>query len=150
MKNSTRIKLIKALIKTYYEMTLASHEGHEFDGAAIGCIQDEISKLMTQDEFATWVDCNEFHGFCWSKIDQVRENEMNELTHSIHRTTAIYVASKEGLRDITEIKEEFHDDTCSFYVYGTMYNLDPETYENGSSPMVVRVTNGKIDLVDGQ
>lgn len=75
---------------------------------------------------------------------------MNELTYSIHRTTAIAVASKEGLRDITEIKEEFHDETCSFYVYGTMHNLDPETYENGRAPMVVRVTDGKIDLVDGQ
>ena len=75
---------------------------------------------------------------------------MHKLTYTFARMTAITVASKEGLRDITEIKEEFHDDTCSFYVYGTMYDLDPDTYENGRSPMVVRVTDGKIDLVDGQ
>ena len=74
---------------------------------------------------------------------------MHKLTYTFARMTAITVASKEGLRDITEIKEEFHDDTCSFYVYGTMYNLDPDTYENGRAPMVVRVTHGKIDLVDG-
>ena len=75
---------------------------------------------------------------------------MHKLTYTFARMTAITVASKEGLRDITEIKEEFHDETCSFYVYGTMYDLDPDTYENGRSPMVVRVTDGKIDLVDGQ
>ena len=75
---------------------------------------------------------------------------MHKLTYTFARMTAITVASKEGLRDITEIKEEFHDDTCSFYVYGTMYDLDPDTYENGRAPMVVRVTDGKIDLVDGQ
>jgi len=75
---------------------------------------------------------------------------MHKLTYTFARMTAITVASKEGLRDITEIKEEYHDDTCSFYVYGTMYDLDPDTYENGRAPMVVRVTDGKIDLVDGQ
>ena len=75
---------------------------------------------------------------------------MHKLTYTFARMTAITVASKEGLHDITEIKEEFHDDTCSFYVYGTMYDLDPDTYENGRAPMVVRVTGGKIDLVDGQ
>lgn len=75
---------------------------------------------------------------------------MHKLTHTFARMTAIEVASKEGLRDIAEIKEEFHDDTCSFYVYGTMYDLDPDTYENGRALRVVRVTDGKIDLVDGQ
>jgi len=61
--------------------------------------------------------------------------------------TALSVASKEGLRHITSI--DFDQQTESFLVYGTMFDLDPDTYENGRAPMVVRVTHGKIDLVDG-
>ncbi|MGB0925272.1 MAG: hypothetical protein ACPGTS_01025 [Minisyncoccia bacterium] len=65
----------------------------------------------------------------------------------IARMTALSVASKEGLRQITKI--DFDQETKSFFVYGTMFDLDPDTYENGRAPMFVRVTNGKIDLVDG-
>jgi hypothetical protein len=74
---------------------------------------------------------------------------MDKLTYTFARMTALSLASKEGLRDITKIDTEFHDETCSFYVYGTMYDLDPETYDNGRAPMFVRVTNNKIDIVDG-
>lgn len=147
MKNSTRIKLIKALIKTYYEMELASHEGHKMNPETYACIQDEISKLMTQDEFDTWVDCNEFHGFCWSKIDQVKEDDA--FTHNLERMKALEASARINLGDITEVKETWDAGTCSFLVYGTMFDLDPDTYENGRAPMVVRVTNGAIDLVDG-
>ena len=75
---------------------------------------------------------------------------MHKLTHTFAKLTAIEEAMKEGLRDITQIIEEWHDGVCSFYLYGTMYDLDPDTYINGRALMVVRVTNGKIDLVDGQ
>ena len=75
---------------------------------------------------------------------------MDKLTFTLARTTALTVASEEGLRDITDIIEEFHDGTCSFYVYGTMYDLDPDTYEIGRALRVIRVVDGKIDLVDGQ
>jgi len=72
---------------------------------------------------------------------------MHKFDYMISRMTALSVASKEGLREITKI--DFDQETESFFVYGTMFDLDPETYENGRAPMFVRVTNGKIDLVDG-
>lgn len=72
---------------------------------------------------------------------------MHKFDYMIARMTALAVASKEGLRDITKI--DFDQETKSFFVYGTMFDLDPDTYENGRAPMFVRVTNGKIDLVDG-
>jgi hypothetical protein len=75
---------------------------------------------------------------------------MHTLTHTFERLTAIEAAMKEGLRDITSIKEDWQEGVCAFLLYGTMYDLDPDTYENGRSPMVVRVIRGKIDLVDGQ
>ena len=75
---------------------------------------------------------------------------MHKFDYMIARMTALSVASKEGLRDITQIIEDWHEGVCSFYLYGTMHFLDPDTYVNGRSPMVVRVTHGKIDLVDGQ
>lgn len=74
---------------------------------------------------------------------------MHTLTHIFARFTALEVAAKEGLRDVTQVVEDWQGGDCDFYVYGTMYDLDPNTYENGRSPMVVRVVNGKIDLVDG-
>ena len=72
---------------------------------------------------------------------------MHKFDYMIARMTALAVASKEGLRDITKI--DFDQETKSFFVYGTMFDLDPDTYENGRAPMFMRVTNGKIDLVDG-
>lgn len=75
---------------------------------------------------------------------------MNKLEYTLARAKAITAASKGGLRDITEVKEEFYDDTCSFYLYGTMYDLDSDIYENGRALRVMRVVDGKIDLVDGQ
>jgi hypothetical protein len=72
---------------------------------------------------------------------------MHKFDYMIARMTALSVASKEGLRDITKI--DFDQQTESFFVYGTMIDLDPDTYENGRAPMFVRVTHGKIDLVDG-
>lgn len=75
---------------------------------------------------------------------------MHTLTHTYEKQTALKVAMKEGLRDITKIIEDWHDGVCAFYLYGTMHFLDPDTYINGQSPMVVRVVHGKIDLVDGQ
>ena len=75
---------------------------------------------------------------------------MHTLTHTHAKQTALNVALKEGLRDITKIIEDWHDGVCAFYLYGTMHFLDPDTYINGQSPMVVRVVHGNIDLVDGQ
>lgn len=75
---------------------------------------------------------------------------MHTLTHTYAKQTALNVALKEGLRDVTKIIEDWTEGFCSFYIYGTMHFLDPDTYINGQSPMVVRVTHGNIDLVDGQ
>ena len=63
-----RIELIKTFIRTYYQMELASGNGFKFEGRTYGALQDEMSKLMTQEEFDEWVDCNEFYGTCWSKV----------------------------------------------------------------------------------
>jgi len=80
---------------------------------------------------------------------QKAKYKMHKLTHMFERLTAIEEATKEGLRDITQIIEDWHDGACSFMIYGTMFDLDPDTYKDGRAPMMVRVTNGKIDLVDG-
>ena len=63
-----RLELIKTFIRTYYQMELRSGDGFKFEGRTYGALEDEMSKLMTQEEFAIWVDCNEFYGTCWSKI----------------------------------------------------------------------------------
>ena len=63
-----RVTLIKHFIRTYYQMELASGEGFKFEGRIYAALQDEMSKIMTQDEYSEWVDCNEFYGTCWSKV----------------------------------------------------------------------------------
>jgi len=72
---------------------------------------------------------------------------MHKLTYRLERAKALTAAAKEGLH-IDRI--EFDQETQSFFVYGIMVDLDPDTYQDGKSPMFVRVTNGKITLVDGQ
>jgi hypothetical protein len=72
---------------------------------------------------------------------------MDKLTYALARMKALTVAAEEGLH-IDRI--EFDQETQDFFVYGVMVDLDPDTYQDGKSPMLVRVTNGKITLVDGQ
>jgi len=68
-EEQTRVKLIKTFIRAYYLMELASGEHcFKFEGRMYGALQDELSKLMTQEEFNRWVDSNEFHGKCWSNV----------------------------------------------------------------------------------
>jgi len=108
---------------------------------------------MTEEEVYHFFDCNEFQGEHW--VDMVKDyleikEEYEEEEKEKERNIAIDVAAKEGLRDVTETFEHWMDGKRGWLVYGTMYGLDPSTYDNGCSPMVVRVVNGKIDLVDGQ
>ena len=63
-----RVTLIKTFIRAYYQMELACGEGFKFEGRTYGALEDEISKLMTDEEFNIWVDCNEYQGEYWSKV----------------------------------------------------------------------------------
>ena len=51
-------------------------------------------------------------------------------------------------RTVISNEDRFND---TVYVYGDMYELDDNGVINPNSllPRVIRVTNGKIDLVDG-
>lgn len=71
---------------------------------------------------------------------------MNKLDYTLARMKALTVAADEGLH-IDRI--EFDHDTESFFVYGVMLDQDPETYTDGKAYVFMRVTNGKINLVDG-
>ena len=71
---------------------------------------------------------------------------MNKLDYTLARMKALTVTFDAGLR-INNI--EFDQDTESFFVYGVLFDQDPETYEGGKASVFMRVTNGKIDLVDG-
>lgn len=71
---------------------------------------------------------------------------MDKLTYTLARMKALTVTFDAGLR-INSI--EYDNDTESFFVYGILYDQDPETYKDGKASVFMRVTNGKIDLVDG-
>lgn len=71
---------------------------------------------------------------------------MDKLTYTIERMKALTVTFDAGLR-IDRI--EFDQETESFFVYGVLHDQDPETYVDGKASVFMRVTNGKIDLVDG-
>lgn len=65
--NNMRKKLIKTLIRNYYELEKnalyhqASHETFER-------LEAEIEKLMTANEYETFMNCNEFDNTYWSAI----------------------------------------------------------------------------------
>ena len=71
---------------------------------------------------------------------------MNKLDYTLARMKALTVTFDAGLR-IDRI--DFDQDTESFFVYGMLFDQDPETYKDGKASVFMRVTNGKIDLVDG-
>ena len=72
---------------------------------------------------------------------------MDKLGYKLARMKALTVTVNEGLRMINRI--EFDQETQSFFVYGVMFDQDPEAYADGKAYVFMRVTNGKIDLVDG-
>ena len=72
---------------------------------------------------------------------------MNKLDYTIARIKALTAAANEGLRMIDRI--EFDQETQSFFVYGVLFDQDPETYDGGKADVFMRITNGKINLVDG-
>jgi len=67
MNNETRKALIKSLIGTYYRMELHAPEyqaGHE----TYERLETEMQKLMTENEWETFLNCNEFDNTYWSDI----------------------------------------------------------------------------------
>jgi len=71
---------------------------------------------------------------------------MNRLDYTLARMKAWAVAANEGLH-IDRI--EYDQETQSFFVYGVLFDQDPETYDDGKADVFMRITNGKINLVDG-
>ena len=59
MNNQTRIELIETLIKTL-ETYRINTETPSIEQTLTGALQDEISNLMTENEFINWVDTGEF------------------------------------------------------------------------------------------
>ena len=59
MNNQTRIELIETLIKTL-ETYRINTETPSIEQKLTGALQDEISNLMTENEFINWVDTGEF------------------------------------------------------------------------------------------
>lgn len=137
-------------VETYGKPKNGSYERVSFN--ADSACEALLGSLMTEEEYYHFMDCNEFHGEHW--VDMVEDYlELKEAIEEEAKEEQIKlakdVAAKEGLRDVTKVFEHWEDGVCGWCLYGTMHGLDPETYENGCSPMVVRVVNGKIDLVDG-
>lgn len=155
MNEEVRKMQIKNVIRTYFIINNAN----SFDVSAYG-LTNEVTRekvtfsadaaceallrsLMTEKEYEHFFDCNEFDGEHWFEL-------VKDYFDLVIVEKAKEEATKEGMLEIERTvisNEQVWDDIV--YVYGTMYGLDPNTYENGCSPMVVRVTNGKIDLVDG-
>jgi len=156
MREEVRVMQIKNILRTYYIVNDAnsfSVGDRNNTISADQALEALLYSLMTEEEVYHFFDCNEFQGEHW--VDMVKDyleikEEYEEEEKEKERNIAIDVAAKEGLRDVTETFEHWMDGKRGWLVYGTMYGLDPSTYDNGCSPMVVRVVNGKIDLVDGQ
>ena len=155
MNEEVRKMQIKNVIRTYFIINNAN----SFDVSAYGLTNEVtlekvtfsadaacealLRSLMTEQEYEHFFDCNEFDGEHWFEL-------VKDYFDLVIIEKAKEEAKKEGMLEIEKTvisNEQVWDDTV--YVYGTMYNLDPKTYDNGCSPMVIRVTNGKIDLVDG-
>ena len=155
MNEEVRKMQIKNVIRTYFIINNAN----SFDVSTYG-LTNEVTRekvtfsadaaceallrsLMTEEEYEHFFDCNEFDGDHWFEL-------VKDYFDLVIVEKAKEEAKKEGMIRIEKTvisNEQVWEDTV--YVYGTMSGLDPKTYENGCSPMVVRVTNGKIDLVDG-
>ena len=59
MDNQTRVNLIETLIKTLETYRMHT-ETPSIEQTLTGALQDEISNLMTENEFINWVDTGEF------------------------------------------------------------------------------------------
>ena len=65
--NEMRKKLIKSLIRTYYQMELNA-EHHETSFQTYERLEFEMKRLMTAQEYETFMNCNEFDNTYWSDI----------------------------------------------------------------------------------
>lgn len=65
--NEMRKKLIKSLIRTYYQMELNA-EHHEASFQTYERLEFEMKRLMTAQEYETFMNCNEFDNTYWSDI----------------------------------------------------------------------------------
>jgi hypothetical protein len=101
----------------------------------------------------TCFDRDERNGYADEYIEHMDEIEKllnyDTLGYQIARAQALGVASEYGLRQISGIHEYWDGKTCSFSIFGKMFDQDPDIYPEGIADRLVRVTDGKIDLVDG-
>ena len=157
MNEEVRKMQIKNVLRTYFIINNAN----SFDVSAYG-LTNELTRekvkfsadaaceallrgLMTDEEYYHFMDCNEFDGDHWFEL-------VRDYFDLVIVEKAKEEAKKEGMIRIERTvisKESVWDDIV--YVYGDMYELDDNGVINQNSllPRVIRVTNGKIDLVDG-
>jgi len=95
MKNEIRINLIETLIKTLETYRLNT-ETPSKEQALTGALQDEISNLMTDQEFTDWIDTGEF------------KPEIKMIKHSF-KTDRIYNFPQEITIIIERDKITFND-----------------------------------------
>lgn len=65
--NKTRKQLIKSLIKTYYQLELNA-EHHEASFQTYERLEFELKRLMTDNEYEVFMNCNEFDNTYWTNI----------------------------------------------------------------------------------
>lgn len=157
MNEQVRKMQIKNVIRTYFIINNAN----SFDVSAYG-LTNEVTRekvtfsadaaceallrsLMTEQEYEHFFDCNEFDGEHWFEL-------VKDYFDLVIVEKAKEEAKKEGMIRIERTvisNEDAYNDTV--YVYGDMYRLDDDGVINPNAllPSVIRVTNGKIDLVDG-
>lgn len=157
MNEEVRKMQIKNVIRTYFIINNAN----SFDVSTYG-LTNEVTRekvtfsadaaceallrgLMTEQEYEHFFDCNEFDGEHWFEL-------VKDYFDLVIVEKAKEEAKKEGMirieRTVISNEDRFND---TVYVYGDMYELDDNGVinQNALLPRVIRVTNGKIDLVDG-
>jgi len=157
MNEEVRKMQIKNVIRTYFIINNANsfdvstyaltneltREKVQFSADA--ACEALLRGLMTEQEYEHFFDCNEFDGEHWFEL-------VKDYFDLVIIEKAKEEAKKEGMirieRTVISNEDHFND---TVYVYGDMYELDDNGVINPNSllPRVIRVTNGKIDLVDG-
>ena len=157
MNEEVRKMQIKNVLRTYYIINNANSFNVEAYGKpkngdyekvtfnADSACEALLGGLMTEKEYVHFMDCNEFDGEHWFEL-------VKDYFDLVIVEKAKDEAKKEGMIRIERTvisNEDAYNDTV--YVYGDMYRLDDNGVINPNAllPSVIRVTNGKIDLVDG-
>lgn len=157
MNEEVRKMQIKNVIRTYFIINNANSFNVEAYGrtkndtyekvtfSADAACEALLRGLMTEQEYDHFLDCNEFDGDHWYEL-------VKDYFDLVIVEKAKDEAKKEGMIRIERTvisNEDAYNDTV--YVYGDMYRLDDNGVINPNAllPSVIRVTNGKIDLVDG-